>query len=273
MPRTSVGCNWTSREGFDVVTAATAWTPLSPVWNLKRPGGISYTRVGKDVPALVSGTAYCVRVLAQSDRDAERGAVVSDWTQIDQGEAAFEYEAATTSDPSTLLPADALDYMTPRSGTWPCIPDPGSAAVGRPAPERDACTRLPLFTWKPIPGARSYFVVVAKDELFTEIRDLAITQVPAYAPRNGRKPWDVPRRHDAVLLGSRAGRGSQPQQRSLCAAGEHTAVLHEALRASGPPASSSPEAGSSEPRGSRSADVQLDAGRGGANLHDSGRNG
>ena len=196
MPQTSVGCNWTSAAGFDVVTAATAWTPLSPFWNTRRPGGISYTRVGKDLPALSSGVAYCVRVLAQSDRDADRGAVVSDWTQLGvQGQAAFEYQAMTPTAPSTLRAAGGSDYLTPRSvnGAWKCSPDPGRAAPPVGSPEAHDCTRLPLFTWKPIPGARSYFVVVAKDASFTEIIDLAITQVPAYAPRSsGRSRGHIP---------------------------------------------------------------------------------
>jgi hypothetical protein len=194
MPQTSVGCNWTSTLGFNVVTAATAWTPLSPSWNSRRPGGISYTRVGKDGPALSSGAAYCVRVLAQSDRNAERGAVVSDWTQLGTpGQAAFEYQSMPSSVPFTLRSA-AADYLTPRSinGTWKCSPDPGRTAPPAGSSEAQNCTRLPLFTWKPVPGARSYFVVVAKDASFTEIIDLAITQVPAYAPRNGKSPWTYP---------------------------------------------------------------------------------
>ena len=44
---------------------------------------------------------------------------------------------------------------------------------------------MPLFTWKPLAGAQSYFVLVARDPSFTNIVDYAFTQVPAYAPRTG----------------------------------------------------------------------------------------
>jgi len=201
VPRTSAGCNWTSQVRWDVVTAATAWTPLSPVWNRQRPGGISYPRVARDLTTLLSGSTYCVRVLAQSDRNVDRGAVVSNWTQLGgTGGVGFTYQAPTSSAASVLRPAAASDYLTPRSDaeTSSCSPDPGRAPAppGSPerpeSPERRDCTRLPLFTWKPIPGAGSYFVVVAKDASFTEIRDLALTQVPAYAPRDGVKPWTYP---------------------------------------------------------------------------------
>ncbi len=44
-------------------------------------------------------------------------------------------------------------------------------------------TRMPLFTWKPLAGMQSYFVLVSKDASFSNIVDYAFTQVPAYAPR------------------------------------------------------------------------------------------
>ena len=43
--------------------------------------------------------------------------------------------------------------------------------------------QTPLFTWRPVSGANSYFVIVAKDSNFTNIVDYAFTQLPAYAPR------------------------------------------------------------------------------------------
>jgi hypothetical protein len=43
--------------------------------------------------------------------------------------------------------------------------------------------RTPLFTWNWLPGARSYWVVIARDPLFTDVADLGLTDVPAYAPR------------------------------------------------------------------------------------------
>ena len=47
---------------------------------------------------------------------------------------------------------------------------------------------MPLFTWKPIAGARGYFVVVARDQQFTKIVDVAFTNAPVYAPRRSGSP-------------------------------------------------------------------------------------
>ena len=56
-------------------------------------------------------------------------------------------------------------------------------------PARGTLTRLtPLLTWKPLSGAQSYFVLVAKDANFSNIVDYAFTQVPAYSPRSLLKP-------------------------------------------------------------------------------------
>jgi hypothetical protein len=45
--------------------------------------------------------------------------------------------------------------------------------------------RMPVFTWSAVPGAQSYFVVVARDPQFTTVVDYAYTRVTAYAPRTG----------------------------------------------------------------------------------------
>ena len=44
---------------------------------------------------------------------------------------------------------------------------------------------MPLFTWNPISGANSYFVIVARDAAFNTIVDYGFTDIPAYAPRAG----------------------------------------------------------------------------------------
>jgi len=177
-PPDGPGCNWTASSAYAwrVVTAATAWTPLSPSYNGKTPSGISYPRAAKDNAELVDGWGYCVRVAAQSDRDAEGNHVVSDWTQLGGlGAIAFRYIAPGPPGPF------GDPFATPADGY-----------LG-PLAEQGASTRLPLFTWRPVSGARSYFVAVAKDALFTDIVDLAITQVPAYAPRDtGGQPTTYP---------------------------------------------------------------------------------
>ena len=52
--------------------------------------------------------------------------------------------------------------------------------------------RMPLFTWKPLNGRQSYFVLVAKDASFSNIVDYAFTQIPAYAPRSILTPTTYP---------------------------------------------------------------------------------
>ena len=170
VPHEGPGCNWTAARllSWRVLTAATAWTPLSPVWNGRTPSGISWPRAAKDSARLEDGARYCVRVAARSDRDATNGDVVSDWTQLGGADAiGFQYEAPDAPGPfgdPFITPASS--YLGPRA-------------------EHGTFSRLPLFTWQPVAGASSYFVAVARDASFTEMVDLAITQVPAYAPRGG----------------------------------------------------------------------------------------
>jgi hypothetical protein len=172
------GCNWTSTTPDtwkQIRTAATAWAPLGTGWNGQVPGGVSYPSASTDgSKKLVSGQSYCVRVLARSDRDAANGEVVSDWTQLGGvGNPAFTFQSPTLSAPPTgALTTPAENYGLPQSGT--------------------ITPRLPLFTWTPVPGAASYFVVVARDAAFTDIVDLAFTQLPAYAPRTSAGPKTYP---------------------------------------------------------------------------------
>lgn len=158
------GCNWTSGGRRDFLTASTAWTPLSPRTNGRVPGGVAFEAPASDSPLLSDGGTYCVRVAARSDRTATGDEVVSDWTQLNGiGQPGFRFRRATVAPAGGSLVMPAENYRLPQSG--------------------GATSRLPLFTWVPVPGAQSYFVVVAKDPSFTTIVDVALTQVPAYAPR------------------------------------------------------------------------------------------
>jgi hypothetical protein len=168
-------CNWstTATDTWDVLTAATGWTPLG------NPGSHRPTGVLSDLTPATDGahqpqdgTSYCARVRARRDRDAKAKEVVSDWTTIAGGAApAFRFVAPPAPSGGTLT-TSAGDYLQPglaEQRSW-----------------------MPLFTWKPIDGARGYFVVVARDKDFTKIVDLAFTNVPAYAPRRNRNPWTYP---------------------------------------------------------------------------------
>jgi hypothetical protein len=175
VPGTSVSvCNWSASSGaWNVVTAATGWTPLGNPAAHKPSGVLTNLVPSKDTAAQPSpGTAYCARVKARRDRDAKNKEVVSDWTTIHGGaRPAFRYVEPPAPSGATLA-MSAGDYVEP---------------VG--APLR---SWMPLLAWKPVDGARGYFVVVARDEQFTKIVDLAFTNVPVYAPRRDRLPWTYP---------------------------------------------------------------------------------
>ena len=169
-----LGCKWTSSSAFDVVTATTAWTPLSPRVGADSPVGLAYPRVSRDIASLEDGVSYCFRVRARSDRDVNNGEVVSAWTHLTTSDTpAFTYDEAAVGSPGPQgIRAVAGNYGLPAAGS--------------------STTSMPLFTWQPVPGAGSYFVVVAKDQAFTEVLDVALTRVPAYAPRQGVQPHTYP---------------------------------------------------------------------------------
>jgi hypothetical protein len=126
--------------------------------------GVSYD-AGKD--GYFVGMSYCARVMARSDRDHKNNDVTSAWTQIGGvGRPAFKVVAPSsfvTAGPNFTMPS--AGYTGPQTGVL--------------------TTRMPLFTWRPINGAGSYFVVIAKDPAFTQVTDIAVTTQPAYAPRRG----------------------------------------------------------------------------------------
>jgi hypothetical protein len=169
------GCNWaasSSTEKQVVETSSLAWTPLGPDSTRIGPSAWPYpiTR-----PQLTEGnTSYCVRVLARSDNDARGNQVVSDWTQIGGvNQPAFTF--ASQPPPGTPGPGG---LETPASAYL--LPAAGSTSP-----------RTPMFTWQRVPGASSYYVVIARDSGFTHVIDVASSIVPAYAPPlGGEEPLD-----------------------------------------------------------------------------------
>jgi hypothetical protein len=119
---------------------------------------------------LQDGASYCVAVRARAAASAT-DRVTSDWTYLRAADLpAFTYSA---HDPgATAGPVTADDYLTPTPGA--VVP------------------RMPLFTWEHIAGACGYFIVVAKDESFTTVIDVARTRIPAYAPRHTSSPLAYP---------------------------------------------------------------------------------
>ena len=162
-------CNWTSSgsDRWHSTTATNAWTPLGHSWNNIKPYADA-RQVAWEGRELVQGSEYCVRVRARSDRDTTNAEVYGEYTYMNGGTApAFEWEGPPTGGACT--PSCAMgylgmtDYLFPATGT--------------------TTTRMPLFTWKPLAGKQSYFVLVARDPSFSNIVDYAFTQLPAYAPR------------------------------------------------------------------------------------------
>jgi hypothetical protein len=168
-------CDWSAprQDHWVSKVTATAWTPLGANWINVKPYPTTVP-VANDVNTeLDVGRSYCARV-----RPIDRASTIADpspvgdWTYLpgganDDGTPAFEfvgYEAGGACSPSCnagyLGSADYLEVVR-------------GSTVGA----------MPAFTWQPIAGAQSYYVLVARDPSFTTIVDFAFTRIPAYSPR------------------------------------------------------------------------------------------
>jgi hypothetical protein len=156
------GCDVTD-AGIGTETDTTAWTPLTAT-NSNVPvdaGGINVSAKNE----LTGGTSYCVEVYAITGN----GDVRSDITQLGgPGAVAFRYQPLPATNVPTPIAATASDYLSPQTGS-----------------EQHAA---PVFKWKPIDGANSYWVIVSKDAAFTNIVDVALTKATVYAPRSDDGP-------------------------------------------------------------------------------------
>jgi hypothetical protein len=159
------GCQWSTQanttEHWSGSTATPAWTPLgspsaAPPFPARNVSVASDSRVVQ----LVKGHSYCIRVRARTDRDPANAEVEGDYTYLPSVVApAFTFIGYPAGGGSSAA------YLAPQSGT----------SVGR----------MPVFTWSPVAGAQSYWVIVARDASFTNLVDYAFTRIPAYAPRAG----------------------------------------------------------------------------------------
>jgi protein-S-isoprenylcysteine O-methyltransferase Ste14 len=156
-------CDWSlaGQPGYHADTATTAWTPLART--LYKPYSEAWPTAQQD-SSLPTGpnASYCVRVLARSDDDAQHGQVTSEWTYL------YGYNNP------------AFTFTTPPAGSTCAVTPPGAYRL--PA-SGSATPRTPYFTWEPVPGAGSYYVIVARDAGFTQVVDVGFTDVNAYAPR------------------------------------------------------------------------------------------
>jgi hypothetical protein len=163
-------CEFSAGTRYHVSTATTAWTPLGSM-GTAHPGPTAWPAPESDGKPPVPGFSYCVRVLARSDDDARGQQVISAWTYIKEGAEpdggpgpAFSYasQPAITGQPFAQYVQEG-QYQLPGNNT--------------------TTPRTPLFTWNWLPGAKAYWVVIARDSLFTQVVDVGLTDVPAYAPR------------------------------------------------------------------------------------------
>jgi hypothetical protein len=169
-PVVDSACDWSAPTTvrWEKDTTTTGWTPLG--WSRgpnADPLGVGKQPSDDGITHLDPGQTYCVRVrpVDRSSKGTVQPEIFGDWTYLpDNNVPAF-----TWSGPPPTAPCGppcftaAEDYLHPLSGV----------TVGE----------MPVFTWDPIPGAQSYFVVVARDASFTNITDYAYTRVTAYAPR------------------------------------------------------------------------------------------
>jgi hypothetical protein len=99
-----------------------------------------------------------VRIRAVGETSTTGDRVFGDYTFLDN---AFTYTPNPPATGPVALPKNY--YLTPTGGT--------------------TTGQTPLYIWNAIPGANSYWVIVARDPSFTTLVDYGFTQIPAYAPR------------------------------------------------------------------------------------------
>jgi hypothetical protein len=178
-------CLWAASTSYVKKTSVTEWTPLgnshgnNPVIWQGIMGDDAFT-------TLEAPNTYCFRVRARSDRSPINQEVWGDYTYLQNGSTDSTVPAGPAFTWSGYPnPADPAN-STPCLGGYPCAADYLGPVTGT------TTGRTPLFTWKPLMGANSYFVVVAKDANFTNVVDEGFTRVPAYAPRNTFVPTTYP---------------------------------------------------------------------------------
>jgi len=163
-------CDWASTSHhWRVNTAVNAWTPLGINWAGVKPYSDPHG-VASEFTSLLAGQQYCARVRARSDR-AGFDDVYGDYTYLDPNGLGWAFQFTGYPTGGACSPSCTPNYLG--SGDYT------SMVTGT------TTGRVPYFTWKPLAGKQSYYVLVAKDPSFSNIVDYAFTQVPAYAPRDG----------------------------------------------------------------------------------------
>jgi hypothetical protein len=187
-----------------VDTAVPSWTPLGgfPAAN---PAGTRFSNPASDFTPITPGS-YCVRVSARSDR-VGFDEVFGDPVYLKNG---------NTDDSSPNPQAPAFTWTGYPVGSaagctfgvlYPCSGDYLGPQLGTTS------GGTPLFTWNSLTGAQSYFVVVSKDQNFSNIVDEGFTRIPAYSPRTSTTPTTYPDETTSyywMVLPSPNANGSNP---------------------------------------------------------------
>jgi hypothetical protein len=172
-PFTNNVCQYTlgAPQAWHTETAATSWTPLGDGLNAQNPWpNTGHNSISGDNSSLQVGVSYCVRVRAERGNDTKGNQVYGTYFDLGGPQApAFTFSG----------------YPTGKACTQPCNSNFNIGDKDYILPAATGNTRLPLFTWKPIAGVQSYFVIIATDPQFQNVYDEAFTHIPAYAPRSG----------------------------------------------------------------------------------------
>ena len=173
-PYTGGLCDWTGSPRWIKKTSVPFWTPLGGNWSNVQPYPYPDLQVANDGSLNMTPGSYCARVRARADRDPQSQEVYGDYAYLDDGTGpAFTFTGYPAG-----VDCGGCNYLS--SGHY-TLPAAGSTN-----------TRTPFFTWTPIAGKQSYYVLVSKDPSFTNLVDYAFTRFPAYAPRNVLKPTTYP---------------------------------------------------------------------------------
>jgi hypothetical protein len=170
-------CDWgATQHHWRVNTAVNAWTPLGSGMAATKPYSDPMS-VATDSATLFPGQ-YCARVRARSDRANGTDDVYGDYTYLDPDSQGWAFEFTGYPTGGACSPSCTANYL----GSGDYVTTVTGTTTGR----------VPYFTWKPLSGKQSYFVLVAKDPSFSNLVDYAFTQIPAYAPRTGSGPRTYP---------------------------------------------------------------------------------
>ena len=196
-PYTAGICDWgaSASSQWKSETASTSWTPLGSGYSGAKPYNTQANILASDSPSLALNGYYCVRVRAERNTDTGNHTVYGNYTYLGNGndQASFQFTGyptgATCTAPCNANYPGAGDYLSPITGT--------------------STVRNPLFTWNPLAGKQSYYVVVATDRTFQNVVDYAFARNPGLRAASRLPGHHLSRLQHQLLLGRAAGFGGR----------------------------------------------------------------